>query len=139
MRLLGIDVGEKKIGLALSDRLSKTSSPLTILANDKNIKKRLLDIIEKYEVGKIIIGIPYNLKGEIEHQAKRVQKFIKENLKSLAAENNIEIIMLDERFTSKLSDRILSLKTKKSRRNTGNDSIAAAILLNDYIERNKSI
>lgn len=138
MRLLGIDAGEKRIGIAVSDRLNKTASPLTVLSNDGNLEGNLLEIIDRFEVKKIIIGIPYNLKGEKGYQAKKVEDFIKNILINLAEAKNIEIIRLDERFTSKISEKIISDK-KGKKSSSGIDSISAAVLLNDYIEREKAV
>ena len=136
MRLLGIDAGEKRIGIALSDRLNKTASPLTVLDNDENLKRNLLEIVRENEIKKIIIGLPYTLKGTKGCQAKIVEDFIENILKNIAEETSTEIIEIDERFTSKISEKLTSVKTgKKSGKVI--DSIAAAVLLNDYIEREK--
>ncbi len=152
MRLLGIDAGEKKIGIALSDKLNITALPLTVLENDAELRANLSNIIKKYNVGKIIIGIPYNLKGEKGYQAIKVEDFIKNNLMDLAEETGLDIIRVDERFTSKISGKILSKKTVekpekrrtrgfrklKSRSSLEIDCMSAAILLNDYIEKIKA-
>ena len=138
MRLLGIDAGEKRIGIALSDRLNKTASPLTVLDNDENLKRNLLEIVRENEIKKIIIGLPYTLKGTKGCQAKIVEDFIENILKNIAEETSTEIIEIDERFTSKISEKLTSVKTgKKSGKVI--DSIAAAVLLNDYIEREKKV
>jgi putative Holliday junction resolvase len=153
-RLLGIDAGSKKIGLALSDSLYKTASPLKVIKNDENFEKKLLSIIDEYKVEKVIIGIPYNLKGEKGQQAKSVENFIENRLRWILEKKNIKLVEMDERFTSKISDRIIAeketaskisknhkTKFKKIRKKdfSENDSIAAAVLLTDYIERKRII
>ncbi len=138
MRLLGIDAGEKRIGISVSDRLNKTASPLTVISNDEHLSSNLLKIIEKFKVKKIIVGIPYNLKGEKGYQAERVEDFIENILCNAIKDRDIEVIRLDERFTSRISQNIIS---KKAGRESSSDidSISAAILLNDYIEREKTV
>lgn len=153
-RLLGIDAGSKKIGLALSDSLYKTAYPLKVIKNDKNFEKKILSIIDENEVEKVIIGIPYNLKGEKGQQAKSVENFIENRLRGILDKKNIKLIEMDERFTSKISDRIIAekdtarnigkndkIKFRKIRKKdvSENDSIAAAVLLTDYIERKRII
>ena len=104
MRLLGIDAGEKRIGIALSDRLNKTASPLTVLDNDENLKRNLLEIIRENEIKKIIIGLPYTLKGTKGCQAKIVEDFIENILINIAEETNTEIIEIDETLARDLEE-----------------------------------
>ncbi len=129
MRLLGLDIGDKKIGLAISDKNNVVASPLMVLENNENIRENIKNIISEYDIGKIIVGIPYNLKGEIGHQAKKVLDFIDLKLSSLG----IDIIKLDERFTSKIPKKQLKHIDKNII-----DKYSACILLNDYITKNKN-
>ena len=138
MRLLGIDAGEKRIGISVSDKLNKTASPLKVLANDEYLTENILEIIKKFKVKKIIVGIPYNLKGEKGYQVERVEDFIENTLYNAIKDRDIEIIRLDERFTTKIAQKIIS-KKESVISSSDTDSISAAILLNDYIEREKTL
>jgi putative holliday junction resolvase len=62
-RILGIDYGEKRVGLALTDKSNQLASPLAVLNNDGFLKDKIIDIIKKHDIGQIIIGMPLNLKG----------------------------------------------------------------------------
>ena len=141
MRIIGIDLGEKRIGIAVTDKLNKISYPLTVIENNSTTKEKLLKIIKDYDIGKIVIGIPYNLKGEAGYQTKKVNDFIYENFKDL----NIQVKLMDERFTSKIAESILGktgeinrkvFKKKQVSFKKGDiDKLSASILLNDYLKR----
>ena len=138
---MGIDVGEKRIGVAITDKLNRIAYPLTVIEKNDKTKEKLLDIIKEHNIEKIVVGIPYNLKGEAGYQTKIVNDFIEENLKDL----KLIIIPVDERFTSKISENILAKKVltknrpfKKSLRSdkSGNiDKLSASIILGDYLKR----
>jgi putative holliday junction resolvase len=130
MRLLGLDIGDKRVGVAITDKLETFASPLTVIANDYELKKNLIKIIKDYNIGKVIVGVPYNLKGEHGFQAEKVKSLVDEVLKEICP----EIEYIDERFTSKISSGILKDEGKKVKKNTGNlDKISAAVILNDYL------
>lgn len=137
MRIIGLDIGEKRIGVAITDKLNKISYPLVTISNDTNTKNRLLDIIRKHDVDRIIVGLPYSLNGKEGVQAGRIMEFVKENLSSVG----IPVIYRDERFTTKISRSIML--EKKSGKKTLNikdgeeDRIAASLILKDYLESNQ--
>jgi putative holliday junction resolvase len=136
MRLLGLDIGDKRIGVAVTDKLETIASPLTVLANDDKLKENLSKIIKDYDVMKVIVGVPYNLKGEYGFQAEKIKSLVDEVLKEICS----EIEYIDERFTSKISSGILKAEGKKVKKIAGNiDKISAAVILNDYltIKKNK--
>ncbi len=132
MRLLGIDFGERRVGVAISDPLGLVASPNTIITHDDNdevVIKQLLNIINEKKIVKIIIGIPYNMNGSIGFQAERVIEFGEK----LQIQTKIPIIYEDERETSKQVKEIL--KTIKSKQ-TRIDDRAAAIILQNYLDYN---
>ena len=138
MRLLGLDIGDKRIGVAVTDKLETIASPLTVIANDDKLKENLSKIIKDYDVRTVIVGVPYNLKGEHGFQAEKVKSLVDEVLKEICP----EIEYIDERFTSKISSGILKAEGKKVKKSAGNiDKISAAVILNDYltIKKNKKI
>ncbi|MBM3707127.1 MAG: Holliday junction resolvase RuvX [Actinobacteria bacterium] len=140
MRIIGIDLGEKRIGIAVTDKSNKISYPLTVIENNSNIKERILKIINEYNIGKIVIGMPYNLKGEAGHQAKIASDFVDRNLKDF----NLPIVCVDERFTSKIAINTLKgterIKKKSGKKKSfsfkpgDTDKLSASLLLNEYLE-----
>jgi len=142
-RILGIDYGEKRIGLALTDAGNSMASPLKAVPNDESLAKSLQDIIKEYNVERIIVGIPVNLKGEHGYEARIVLRFVE----SIIEPFGLPVVKIDERFTSHISADMLSgnrsCNTCKKKRNhtdmqrirkSGNiDKISAAVILNDYL------
>jgi putative holliday junction resolvase len=134
---LGIDYGSRRIGISLSDPLQIIAQPFDTLPNDKQILKRICDILEKEGVEGIVVGMPLNLKGEKAQKAQEVEGFIE----LLAAETDVEIITWDERFTTTMAHQtMLEMGTKRIERRTNKgriDSMAASILLQSYLDSRK--
>src|SRR6185369_6637453 len=120
MRALGIDYGERRIGLALSDASGVLASPWKRLANDANVgaaARRLADevrALQKDETGldAVVIGLPRRLSGEPTDQTARVQKLAQ----LLAAEVTVPIALQDERLTSHQADELLARREPDWRR-----------------------
>ncbi|TSC95642.1 MAG: putative holliday junction resolvase [Parcubacteria group bacterium Athens1014_10] len=121
-KIIAIDYGEKRIGLAITDQRQKIVFPYLTLVNDKFFLKNLKKICQKEKVEKIIIGLPLSLNSQETVQTQEVREFtglLKENFE-------IPIIEEDERLTSKMADK-LSAKNR--------DEKAAMIILESYLER----
>ncbi len=132
-RLLAIDFGLKRIGLALGDPLNIFAYPFKTLLNDKNIWKELEKIIKEKNVTKIILGYPLDDSGSKSDITRSIEKFAKD----LQNKFNKEIILWDERYTSVLAqEKILESVTKKSRRREKGliDRNSAAIILQEYLD-----
>ena len=132
-RILAIDYGLKRCGVAISD-------PLKIIANAYNVYspneiiQELEKIINEKEIDAIVVGYPINMKGEKTSTTLLVDKFINELKKKFP---NIAIEKLDERLTSKMAQQTLILSgTKKSDRQkkSNTDLISATILLQNYLD-----
>ena len=132
MKILGLDIGEKRIGIAISDRDEKISAPYGIIDNDSNFKTNIEKIINEYNIKKIVIGMPYTLKGDIGTQARKVIQFVKENINF----ENVDIDYFDERFTSSIPEYEIK-KSKMKKKDI--DKLSAAIILQDYLYRNNEI
>jgi putative Holliday junction resolvase len=130
MRILGLDIGDKRIGVAVSDKLEIISTPLEVVNNDKKIKEKLQKLINEYKIKKIIVGIPYTLKGEIGIQAKKVISFVEDIVMS----TGIEVDYIDERYTTKIPLKLLKIKSKSKII----DKFSASIILKDYLDRQKT-
>lgn len=135
MKILAIDVGDRRIGLAISDELGIVAKPLGVIKNDAKVRHKLYQMIKDYGVKKVIVGIPYTLRGEIGNQAKKVTRFIKKVLnKGVIEELGVEVLYLDERFTTKISHQIKDKKEKDKEI----DDITACVILTNYLDNPNS-
>lgn len=142
-KYLGIDFGEKRIGIAVSDENKKYSFSRDYIINDIQLKTKLLKIIREENIVKIIIGYPLNFKSEKTIQTLKIEDF-KNQLEEFLRKNSVssELVFYDERFTSKIAESsILNSGLKKKRRQEKGlvDSISAQIILQDYIDKSKII
>jgi len=133
-RLLGVDHGDRRIGLALSDPIPIIASPLKTVTinNNQDAIDAILEIINEYEVVLVVIGLPIGMKGQETAQTIHVRKFADSLIK-----NGIKVALQDERLTSVSAKRSLLEQQKKANKNKGLvDQTAAAILLQQYIDSN---
>ncbi len=131
-RLLGVDHGDRRIGLALSDPIPLIASPLKTLTvvNVQEAIDAILAIVKEYDVVLVVVGLPLGMKGQETAQTKHVIKFT-DDLKN----NGLNVTLHDERLTSISAKKSLLQQQKKTNRNKGLvDQIAAAILLQHYID-----
>ena len=138
MRVLGIDYGEKRIGLALSDATGLLASPWKRLANDANLvaaARRLADEVRSLQndegLDAIVIGLPRRLNGEPTDQTARVEK-LAELLRSQVA---VPISLQDERLTSHEAEELLARRERDWRRRKDHlDAMSAALILQDFLD-----
>jgi len=137
LRILSLDVGEKRIGLALSDPTELLATPLTTIVSRGNLidVKTILDIAAQHDVGEIIVGLPISLSGHQGEQAKSVSKFIK----ALAKTTTIPLRSLDERYSSVEAKNLLKDSGIQPSRNKSHiDATAAAVILQSYLDSNRT-
>ena len=136
MRMLGIDYGDVRVGVAITDELNITVQGLeTIQRNgsDKIILKKLDEIFEKYEVGTIVVGMPLNMDGTISKRAEITKEFI-HKLKCKYNKMNIETV--DERLTTVEAHRTMNfLDVKKNKKKNIVDTISAVYILETYLNK----
>lgn len=138
-RILGIDYGMARTGIAISDELGITAQGLeTINSNgsDKVILKRIAEILEKYDVDTFVIGNPINMDGTESERSRETDEFI-HKLKSRF--NNINIVKIDERLTTVQAHNtmnFLNIDNKKKRSIV--DTISAVYILESYMNRKKN-
>ena len=135
-RILGLDHGDRRIGLALSDPLQIIAKPFeTIdLKFTKNIYDLLNSIIIEHDVEKIIVGYPITLKNEFSIQTEKVLKFVELLKKNV----QIEVKLYDERLTSQIAQKSLIMQGVKTGHNKDDvDKTAAAVFLQNYLDENK--
>ncbi|MBC7194048.1 MAG: Holliday junction resolvase RuvX [Caldisericia bacterium] len=135
-RILGIDWGEKKLGISVSDPLKISANGVGVFYGDYEEKMKIIeDVIKKYDVEKIVLGLPISLSGEIGKEGEKILK-IKEDIEKRF---NIDVELIDERFTTKISKEKFSFQKKKGekikKRDIPDDLSSAIIILNSYLER----
>lgn len=138
MKILGIDLGSRTVGMAVSDYLEIIANPIgtsRIPENDLNsalecVKK---EVLEK-DVKKIVLGLPKNMDGSIGFQAEYCLEF----KKMIENELNLPVVMVDERLTSKMVESVMitaDMSRKKRKQNV--DKLAATVILQGYLDSNK--
>lgn len=136
--LLGLDVGDTRIGVALSDELGVAAHPLCTLTR-KNRKVDLIaisDLVSIHKVECVVIGLPISLDGSIGTQAEKIQKFAKR----LEHVIDIPIEFQDERFTTAEAEEILHELNKDAKAQKELiDEVSAVIILDDYLNRDQEI
>jgi putative Holliday junction resolvase len=133
MRSLGLDVGDRRIGVAMSDPSGIVASPLTIIErnNDSADIETIIDIVRRNEVGQIIIGLPLTADGCFGMQAEKVKGFTR----NLREKVEVPLEFRDESFSTDSARKLmLQTKSKKVRRNTRDDAIAAAFILQHFLD-----
>ncbi len=133
MRSLGLDIGDRWIGVALSDPGGILATPFTIIARTDDIKdiEAILDIIDQREVERVIVGMPFSMDGSMGQQADKVKSFTEE----LCSRTVISVEFRDERLTTVSAKRLMrSVRKKKSREKARDDAIAAALILQGYLD-----
>ncbi len=138
MRIVGLDLGSKTIGVAISDYLEIIANPIgtiSIPENDLNAALNCVkQIIEENKIEKIVLGLPKNMDGTIGFQAQYCLDF----KKMLEEETNLPVIMIDERLTSKIANNTMikaDMNAKKRKKHV--DKLAASIILQTYLDSNK--
>ena len=135
-RSLGIDFGEKRVGLAISDKSNLIASPFKTInyINENDLVSQLEKIVIENNIENFVLGLPINMKGEDTKQTKIVRKF-KESLSSL----DLPIIYEDERLSSVSAKNSLILQNIKTGHNKPEiDKTAAAIILQQYLDKNSN-
>ncbi len=134
-RIMAIDYGTKRIGLALTDPLLTFAYPFKTLPNDSSFFNELRKIINEQNILKIILGYPLKESGESSSITEEVLKF----KKKLENAFKLEVVLKDERYTSSIAKEIINKTvTKKSKRRDKGliDKSSAAIILQDYLDEN---
>ena len=133
-RIIGLDVGDKTIGVAICDPLRITAQGVTTIKriDIKNDFKELGDIINSYGVTKIVVGLPKNMNNTVGPQGEKVLSFVEK----LSNHFKLDIILEDERLTTMAAERILiDGDVRREKRKKVIDKIAATYILQSYLDR----
>ena len=138
LRIMGLDLGNKTIGVAVSDRFGWTSQALeTIIRRDTGADiERIRELIREWDVGKIVVGLPKNMDSTIGPQGKKAVDFAK----VLEETTGLEVVLWDERLSTVAAERMLiEGQVRREKRKKVIDKVAASIILQGYLDsRNNS-
>ena len=138
-RILAIDYGKRRIGLAISDEMGLTARPLAVLSrtNRRNDLRRLRVIAREHAVGRIVVGQPLNMDGSSGDMAREAAGFATRIQKELG----LPVELADERLSSWEAEQLQPMRAgrkRKGKRADARDDIAAAVILRDYLERRRA-
>ena len=132
-RIMGLDIGDKRIGVAVSDPSLILASPLKTInrKDDESAVFEIRALLKQYDVGKLVIGLPYLMDGSVGEQARKVMEFVA----GLKEQADVETVMQDERFTSVTANYMLREAGKKrDRLRKEIDAAAATVILQSYLD-----
>ena len=129
-RSLGLDIGDRRIGVAMSDPEGILASPLTIISrtDEPSDIDAILAIVDRNQVGVVVVGLPLSMNGSIGPQEEKVQDFARQ----LSRHAKVPIEFRDERLTTVTAQRLMRINRKN--RKTRDDAVAAALILQSYLE-----
>jgi len=144
MRSLGLDVGSKRTGVAISDPEGMVAVPLTIISHESDDASmaEIIKLVERHGIGRIVIGLPYSLSGGLGQQAEKVMAFA-EKLSLRAKESKldqVDIQLWDERLSTAAAARLTAeAGTKRDKKRQRQDAIAAAFILQGFLDSLKEM
>ena len=137
MSFLGLDVGEKRIGVAASDELNAMAHGIGFIArkNDEQAFREIEAFINEFNVQTVVVGLPITLKGQEGIQAEKVYAFVE----GLKKRMNCPIVTWDERLTTAQAERaLIEQDMSRAKRREKRDALAAEIMLQSYLDRQKA-
>jgi len=137
-RIMALDVGGRRIGVALSDTTRVLASPLTTLRAEPRdrVIAQIAALVAQHEVAEVVVGLPLTLSGEVGPQAQTVQTFADELRRAV----DVPLHLFDERLTSVAAERMMiDMGIKPERRKARIDEVAASIILQDFLETRRNL
>ena len=136
-RILGVDYGTKRLGLAISDPLRILATSYGAVANGPDMFRQINDVLAKEQISLIVVGMPLSLSGAKTAKAHEVEAFVS----TLRSKCGTEVVFWDERFTTSMAQQtLLAMGTRKKERKNRDgrvDSMAAAIMLQGFLDSTK--
>ncbi|HNX74896.1 MAG TPA: Holliday junction resolvase RuvX [Candidatus Rifleibacterium sp.] len=135
MKILALDIGQKRIGVATCDRLEIAASPFSVVKAGKTAVEEVLKIMEREGVEAVVIGLPVSFDG-VERESCQRSRYFKNELEKRTA---LPIDFFDERFTSKIAEAsLIESGMRREQRREVIDAVAAALILRSFIERRRN-
>jgi len=141
-RVLGIDFGQRRVGIAVSDPMGIIARGIDTFTNDRDLPDKILELVKRMSVTKVVVGKPLKLSGEKGSSALEASKFAEMLNKKLSTDydGKVEVVEWDERFTTTIAQRTqieLGIR-KKERQKKGNlDRMASQLILQSYLDSRK--
>jgi putative holliday junction resolvase len=131
LRLIGLDVGESRIGVALSDPLGATAQPLQTISRDEESPQRIARLVVEEGAATVVVGLPLLMDGTEGEQARLVRRFVEDLRKAIA----VPVELIDERLTTREAEAVLSKgRVKRARKREASDMLAASLILRAYMD-----
>lgn len=129
-RSLGVDYGTKRVGLAISDSLGLTARPLAVVPRS-SVVDEVRSLVQEQDVVTIVVGLPTGLGGDEGMSASKARELAGE----LATATGVDVVLRDERYTSRIAESaLLESGMRRRKRRESVDKVAAAIILQDYLD-----
>ncbi|MCC7023191.1 MAG: Holliday junction resolvase RuvX [Thermomicrobiales bacterium] len=136
-RAMGLDVGERRVGVAIADELDTIASPLTVVLRRPGDLEEIRDLAVRHGVDRLVLGMPTGMSGREGPQAASVRVFAAELRAALVS--GIEIAFWDERLTTTVAERVLRERSSRRNRRKGEiDAMAAAVILQGYLDAGRA-
>ncbi|EUJ32801.1 Holliday junction resolvase-like protein [Listeria floridensis FSL S10-1187] len=137
MKIMGLDVGSKTVGVAISDALGWTAQGIEIISINEEAKQfgynRVKELIDLHEVEKVVVGLPKNMNNTIGPRAESSKKYAE----VLEARTGIPVVLWDERLTTQAAERtLLEADVSRKKRKLVIDKLAAVMILQSYLDAN---
>jgi putative Holliday junction resolvase len=136
-RILALDVGERRIGVAVSDPTGLLATPLKAIDRTRSPSavSEIIRLVEEYEACEIVVGMPISLSGRSGTQVQRANRFVD----TLADQTSVPVVLRDERYTSVQAERLLRAAGRQPSRDKGRvDSAAAALILQSHLDSKRT-
>jgi putative Holliday junction resolvase len=133
VRILALDIGDRRIGVAMSDPVGILATPHSIIERTVDVADiaAIVKILDQYQIKKIVVGFPIKLDGNVGDQAIKVQAFVEH----LTAHTGVPVEYRDERMSSVSARRLMQQgRTKKVKQKVHDDAAAAAVILQSYLD-----
>lgn len=134
MRALGIDLGEKRIGIAVSDSNGKVATPIQVLVRSKSTKQdhnKINELVKEWEAEIVVVGMPYSLNGSKGSAARLVEK----EVEKLSDSISVPVTIHDERLTTVMAAKELDVQGLNSKKQRGViDQVAASVILQSWLD-----
>ncbi|MBQ3578328.1 MAG: Holliday junction resolvase RuvX [Firmicutes bacterium] len=145
MRWLGLDIGDKTIGVAVSDPLFISAQGVTTIerVGDRKDTTKIVDLVKEYDCSLIVCGLPLMLSGEDSPQTAKVRAFVTllENKLRSSGLSKVEVVLYDERYTTKMAEDVLMIRSSERGRGMDRrqrkehvDRLAAQLILQSYMD-----
>lgn len=133
-RILGLDIGERRIGVAVSDELGTIASPVGLIRRESDVARELKELIIRYDAVRLVAGLPIGLSGREGPQAALVREFTD----ALASEIDVPLDYWDERLSTTVAERsLIAGGTRRRKRKDKIDAVAAAVILQSYLDNQR--